>query len=62
MALEEGERPRLALDGGEVAFTRASEPREEGLVEIALAELPAALAARAPERIGGVRLRLLQPA
>ena len=62
VALEEGERPRLALDGGEVAFTRASEPREEGLVEIALAELPAALAARAPERIGGVRLRLLQPA
>ena len=58
----EGEQPRLALDGGEVNFTAASDARAEGLVEIALAELPAALASHAPARIGGVRLRLLQPA
>jgi hypothetical protein len=51
--------PRLLLDGGEVRFTVSAAPGEEGIVEIALAELPAELAAQMPEQVGGVRLRPL---
>ncbi len=54
--------PRLALDGGEVKFTAAGDERSEGLVEITLADLPDAVAARAPLEVGGVRLRALQAA
>lgn len=51
-----GEQPRLCLDGGEVRFVAAAEPRAEGLVEIAL-ELPRGLpdGAQAIE-VGGARL------
>jgi hypothetical protein len=54
--------PRLALDGAEVAFTTAADERGEGLVEIALADLPAHVDAREPIEVGGVRLRSLQAA
>ena len=62
VAVARGEHPTLVLDGGEVAFTAASDAAAEGVVEIALADLPAEVASRVPEQVGGVRLRLLQPA
>lgn len=62
VAVETGAEPRLALDGGEVLFTSASSPREEGLVELAIADLPAHASAQQPLEIGGVRVRPLQPA
>jgi hypothetical protein len=58
-----GERqPLLALDGGEVGFEAAADERGEGLIEIAV-EL-AGDSARQSEAVelGGVRLRLLEPA
>jgi Glyoxalase-like domain len=54
--------PRLLLAGGEVAFTHASGPHEEGLVEIAIADLPTDVGIDEPVEIGGVRVRPLQPA
>jgi hypothetical protein len=57
-----GDAPRLMLDGGEVCFARAPASHEEGIVEIALAELPADVAAEAPLHIGGVSLRALAAA
>jgi hypothetical protein len=56
-----GEPRRLVLDGAEVAFTKSADAREEGLIEIALADLPEG-GARMPVEVGGVRLRALQPA
>jgi hypothetical protein len=54
-----GERPTLALDGGEVAFERAADKREEGIVELAV-EHPRG--EHETIDVGGVRLRLLEPA
>jgi hypothetical protein len=54
------ERPLLKLDGGEVRFEMAGDPRREGLVEIAVG-IPAELRERhggAAVEVGGVRLRL----
>jgi hypothetical protein len=49
----------LALDGGEVAFRRATSQADSGLVEIAL-EVPASVRAdRDAVELGGVRVRLL---
>jgi hypothetical protein len=62
IAVGDGERPRLVLDGGEVAFTDSAGAGREGLTEVAFADLPADVAARAQAEIGGVRLRPLQPA
>jgi hypothetical protein len=55
-------QPQLALDGGEVCFALAADQRGERLVEIAV-ELGAE-SARQSEAIelGGLRLRLLEPA
>jgi hypothetical protein len=52
-------RPLLELDGGEVAFEQATQERREGIVELAL-ELPRG--ERETVEVGGVRLRLLEPA
>jgi predicted enzyme related to lactoylglutathione lyase len=60
--VEGGDEPRLVLDGAEVAFTVAADERSEGLIEIALAELPDDVSARQPLEVGGVRLRSLQTA
>ncbi|HEX4564595.1 MAG TPA: VOC family protein, partial [Solirubrobacteraceae bacterium] len=62
IAVSDGERPRLVLDGSEVAFTERAGADREGLTEVAFADLPADVAARAPAEVGGVRLRPLQPA
>jgi hypothetical protein len=55
---ENGE-PQLLLDRGDVRFIASSGPHEEGIAEIALAELPAGVAGEAPATVGGVRLRSL---
>jgi Glyoxalase-like domain len=60
-AQEEGE-PLLALDGAEVRFAAAPDARGEGLVEIAVELPPARRGERAAVEVGGVRLRLLDPA
>jgi len=57
--VSERDQPRLALDGAEVVFVAASGRSEEGLVEIALADLPSQVAAHEPLDVGGVRLRPL---
>jgi hypothetical protein len=54
-----GERPTLALDGGEVAFEQAADQRGERIVEFAV-EGPGG--DRGTIELGGVRLRLLEPA
>jgi hypothetical protein len=59
--VSDGERTRLVLDGNEVAFTESAGAAHEGLVEIALGDLPSDVSAGAPAEIGGVRLRPLQP-
>jgi hypothetical protein len=55
-------QPLLVLDGGEVAFEAAADERGEGLVEIVVE--PARESARQSGAIelGGVRVRLLEPA
>ena len=55
---EEGERPRLALDGGWIAFEPPADERGEGLVEIALALPPEVRNGRESLELGGVRFRL----
>jgi hypothetical protein len=57
-----GSRRLLRLDGGEVAFERPDRDRGEGLVEIAVELPPDGRAGRETIEIGGVRLRLLEPA
>lgn len=47
----------LHLDGGEVHFLEADDEREEGLVEIAIADSPSLQALGAAIELGGVRLR-----
>jgi Glyoxalase-like domain len=60
--IKDAAQPRILLDGGEVAFTDASHPHEEGLVEIAIADLPEGLGIGETVEIGGVRVRALQAA
>ncbi len=57
VAVSGEEQPTLALDGGEVRFPTARDERSEGLVEIALADVPG-LPGEGVE-IGGVRMRAL---
>jgi Glyoxalase-like domain len=56
------ERPTLTLDGGEVAFEQAAEERGEGIVEFAVELTPQLRGNRDTIDVGGVRLRLLEPA
>jgi Glyoxalase-like domain len=56
-----GERPSLGLDGGEVAFEQAADERE-GIVEFAVEVPPQLRGDRGTIHVGGVRLRLLEPA
>jgi hypothetical protein len=56
------EHPLLALDGSEVAFVPAAGERGEGLVEIAVELAPESDGRSEAIELGGVRLRLLEPA
>lgn len=55
-------QPLLALDGGEVGFEPAADRRGEGLVEIAVELAPGSARQSEAIELGGVRLRLLEPA
>jgi len=55
--LVDGARTALRLDGGEVSFLGADDERQEGLVEIAIADSPGLQELGAPIELGGVRLR-----
>jgi Glyoxalase-like domain len=58
-AVAKDEQPLLCPDGAEVRFQAADDPRDEGLVEIAI-ELPSALRrGRGAIELGGMRFRLL---
>jgi hypothetical protein len=57
-----GERPTLGLDGGEVAFKQAASERREGIAEFAVELAPQLRGDRETVDVGGVRLRLLEPA
>jgi hypothetical protein len=52
----------LRLDGAEVRFVAASEPRKEGLVEIAVERPPELAGAPALSEVAGVRVSLVEPA
>jgi hypothetical protein len=54
--------PLLALDGGEVGFETAADERGEGLLEIAVELAPGSARRSGAIELGGVRLRLLEPA
>ena len=54
--MEDGGRTALRLNGGEVCFLEADDEREEGLVEIAIADSPGLEQLGAPIELGGVRL------
>jgi hypothetical protein len=56
------QRPTLQLDGGEVVFERPAGEEGEGIVELAIELDARARADRATVEVGGVRLRLLEPA
>jgi hypothetical protein len=56
------ERPTLTLDAGEVAFEQAAEEGGEGIVEFAVELTPQLRGNRDTIDVGGVRLRLLEPA
>jgi hypothetical protein len=56
------ERPTLLLDGAEVAFERRDVAGAEGIVELAIELAPHARRERDAVEVGGVRLRLLEPA
>jgi glyoxalase-like protein len=56
------QQPLLVLDGGEVAFEPAADQRGEGLVEIAVELGPGSGPRSEAIDLGGVRLRLLEPA
>jgi hypothetical protein len=60
--LREGHRPALVLDAAEVCFTAAADEREEGLVEIVVADAPQLTSEQGAVELGGVRLRALAPA
>jgi Glyoxalase-like domain len=55
-------QPLLVLDGGEVAFEAAADERGEGLVEIAVELASESARQRGAIELGGVRVRLLEPA
>ncbi len=55
--IENEGRTALRLAGGEVCFLEADDEREEGLVEIAIADSPSLEELGAPIELGGVRLR-----
>jgi hypothetical protein len=55
--LADGGGTALRLDGGEVHFLGADDERQEGLVEIAIADSPSLRELGAPIELGGVRLR-----
>jgi hypothetical protein len=57
-----GERPTLVLDGAEVVFEQQAGEAGEGIVEFAIELDAGARAERAAVEVGGVRLRLLEPA
>jgi hypothetical protein len=57
-----GRRPALALDGGEVAFELVADDRGERIVEFAVEVPPQLRREREMVDVGGVRLRLLEPA
>jgi Glyoxalase-like domain len=57
--LGDGAPPSLMLDGGEVRFVAAHEEREQGLVEIEVADCASLRDAAEPVDVGGVRLRAL---
>jgi hypothetical protein len=56
------ERPTLLLDGGVVVFEPSSATRREGIVEFAIERDAQARVDREALSVGGVRLRLLEPA
>jgi hypothetical protein len=56
------ERPTLLLDGGEVAFERPSREGAEGITELAVELDAQARGDRDAVEVGGVRVRLLEPA
>jgi hypothetical protein len=55
--VRDGGQPALALDGAEVAFTTAADPRAEGLIAIAHEPPPDRPGERQPIEVGGVSLR-----
>jgi Glyoxalase-like domain len=55
----DGDQPTLSLDGAEVSFLAVEDEREEGLVEIAVADSPRLSGTGDPIEVGGVRLRAL---
>jgi hypothetical protein len=55
--LHDGDRPALALDGAEVAFTTAADAQREGLIAIAHEPPPDRHGEREPIDVGGVSLR-----
>jgi hypothetical protein len=57
VAVRDGGRPTLALDGAEVAFTTAADTRHEGLIAIAHEPPPDRRGKRQPIEVGGVSLR-----
>ena len=56
------DRPTLLLDGAEVAFERPGDDCAEGIVEFAIELAPQARRDSGAIEVGGVRLRLLEPA
>jgi hypothetical protein len=56
------EQALLALDGGEVRFEAATDERGEGLVEIAVEPAPESDRQSEVIELGGVRVRVLEPA
>jgi hypothetical protein len=61
LAVADGGRAALSLDGGEVAFEQAAEEGATGLVEIAVELAPDLRAGREVIEVGGIRLRMLGP-
>ncbi len=55
--LTDGAGTALRLEGGRVCFVDADDEREEGLVEIEIADSPSLQRLGAPIELGGVRLR-----
>jgi hypothetical protein len=57
----DGGRSVVSLDGSEVRFVAAADERAEGLIEIAVADVPSLRDAQGPVEVGGLRLRALAP-
>jgi hypothetical protein len=58
----DGPRSAIALDGAELRFLATDHEQAEGLVEIAVADVPALPGGHDPVEVGGVRLRSRTPA